>query len=133
MYLFVKNCELRNLRPHTIKYYMNELQAFLNSLIEQEIDITALKPYNITEEHIKENVLYMRNYKGIKVVSINTRLRALRAFYNFLFKFKHIPKNPMENIKLLKDRKTVIATFTKVQLNKLFNQPDLRTFTGVRD
>jgi integrase/recombinase XerD len=33
----------------------------------------------------------------------------------------------------LKDRKHVIPTFTKEQLNKLFRQPDLKTFTGVRD
>ena len=79
--MFVKDCELRNLRPFTIKYYLNELQAFLNLLTEQEIDVSILKPYNMTEEHVKENViLYMKNYRGIKVVSINTRLRALRAF-----------------------------------------------------
>ncbi|QFY71363.1 recombinase XerD [Priestia megaterium] len=132
--LFVKDCELRNLRPLTIQYYLNELNAFLNSLREQDIDTTILKPYNVTEEHIKENViLYMRNYKGLRVVTINTRLRAIRAFYNFLHKQKHIPKNPMGNIKLLKDRKKVIPTFSKEQLNKLFRQPDLRTFTGVRD
>lgn len=75
----------------------------------------------------------MRNFKGSRVVTINTRLRALRAFYNFLYKQKHISNNPMENIKLLKDRKTVIATFTIDQLNRLFKQPDLRTFTGVRE
>lgn len=132
--LFIQDCELRNLRPHTIQYYLNELQAFLNQLKNQGIDITLLKPSNLTEEHIKNNViLYMRNFKGSRVVTINTRLRALRAFYNFLYKQKHIPNNPMENIKLLKDRKTVIATFSKDQLNKLFKQPDLRTFTGVRD
>lgn len=132
--LFVKDCELRNLRPHTIQYYMNELKAFLNSLSAQGISIAELKPYNITEEHIKENViLYMKNYKGNKTVSINTRLRALRSFFNFLYNHKHIPRNPMTNIKLLKDRKTIIATFTKEQLKRLFQQPDLKTFTGVRD
>jgi integrase/recombinase XerD len=62
--LFVKDCELRNLRPFTIKYYLNEFQAFLNTLTEQEIDVTVLKPYKLTEEHIKENViLFMRNQK----------------------------------------------------------------------
>jgi integrase/recombinase XerD len=132
--LFVKDCELRNLRPFTIRYYLNEFQAFLNTLTEQEIDVTVLKPYKLTEEHIKENlILFMRNQKGLKVVTINTRLRALRAFYNFLYKSKYIPFNPMENIKLLKDRKTIIATFSKDQLNNLFKQPDLKTFTGVRD
>ncbi|TXC89882.1 tyrosine-type recombinase/integrase [Metabacillus litoralis] len=132
--LFIKDCDLRNLRPHTVKYYLNEFNAFLNQLRGQGIDTTLLKPYNVTEEHIKENViLYMRNYKGNRIVSINTRLRALRSFFNFLYNQKQIPNNPMENIKLLKDRKTVINTFTKVQLHKLFKQPDLKTFTGVRD
>ncbi|USK45508.1 tyrosine-type recombinase/integrase [Cytobacillus oceanisediminis] len=132
--LFEKDCDLRNLRPYTIKYYRNEISAFLKHLSEQGIDLVLLKPYCLTEEHIKENViLYMRNYKGIKIVSINTRLRALRAFFNFLYNAKQIPKNPMANIKLLKDRKRVIPTFTKEQLNKLFRQPDLKTFTGVRD
>jgi integrase/recombinase XerD len=132
--LFERDCDLRNLRPYTIKYYRNEISAFLTHLSEQGIYLTVLKPSDVTEEHINENViLYMRNYKGAKVVSINTRLRALRAFFNFLHKQKHIPKNPMENIKLLKDRKRVIPTFTKEQLNKLFRQPDLKTFTGVRD
>lgn len=52
--LFIKDCELRNLRPHTIQYYMNEFKAFLNSLSAQGINIAELKPYNLTEEHIKE-------------------------------------------------------------------------------
>lgn len=134
MNIFIKDCELRNLRPFTIQYYLNEFNAFLSSLSEQGFDLTKLKPANITAEHIKENViLYMRNYKGNRVVSINTRLRALRSIFNFLYKHKHIPHNPMENIKLLKDRKRVIPTFTTDQLNKLLRQPDLITFTGFRD
>ncbi|MCM2982291.1 tyrosine-type recombinase/integrase [Niallia circulans] len=132
--LFVKDCELRNLRPFTIQYYLNEFKAFLNSLSEQGIDLVKLKPFNITEEHIRENViLYMKNYKGNKVVSINTRLRALRSIFNYLHKHKHIPHNPMDRISLLKDRKRIIPTFSKEQLNKLLRQPDLTTFTGVRD
>ncbi|MCA0992964.1 tyrosine-type recombinase/integrase [Pseudalkalibacillus hwajinpoensis] len=132
--LFEKDCDLRNLRPYTIKYYRNEISAFLNQLSEQGFKLSVLKPTNLREEHIKENViLYMRKSKGAKVVSVNTRLRALRAFFNFLHKNNHVPKNPMENIKLLKDRKPVIPTFTKEQLNKLFRQPDLKTFIGVRD
>jgi integrase/recombinase XerD len=132
--LFLRECELRNLRQHTLRYYCNEINAFLTYLREQGIDTTVLKPYNVTADHIRENlILYMRNYKGARVVSINTRLRALRAFYNFLYKHKHIPTNPMVDIKLLKDRKHVIATFTKDQLKQLLRKPDLKTFTGVRD
>lgn len=39
--LFIKDCELRNLRPHTIQYYLNEIQACLNQPRDQEIDITV--------------------------------------------------------------------------------------------
>ena len=132
--LFLDDCDLRNLRPFTMRYYQNEIHAFLSHLEEQNINTSELKPYNVTEEHIQENVIrYMRSYKGAKIVSINTRLRALRSFFNFLYKKKHIPRNPMENISLLKDRKHVIPTFSKEQLNTLFRQPDLTTFTGVRD
>lgn len=65
-------------------------KRFFNQLEEQGIDTKELKPYNLTEEHITENVIrYMRTYKGAKIVSINTRLRGLRSFFNFLYKKKH--------------------------------------------
>ncbi|RPK08303.1 hypothetical protein FH5_04933 [Priestia endophytica] len=122
------------MRPFTIRFYNNEVQAFLNHLQEQGIEKDKLKPYNVKEEHIQENIIrYIQVYKGARIVSINKRLRGLRAFFNFLHKKRYIPKNPMGNIKLLKDRKLVISTFSKQQLNTLFNQPDLTTFTGIRD
>ncbi|HDR6900050.1 TPA: site-specific integrase, partial [Bacillus thuringiensis] len=72
--LFLKDCEIRNLRPHTMKFYRSELNTFINHLGEQGIDTNFLKPSHVTEEHIKENViLYLRNYKGNRIVTINTR------------------------------------------------------------
>ncbi|PYZ99099.1 recombinase XerD [Alteribacter lacisalsi] len=134
MSIFEQNCELRNLRPDTVKYYRREVSAFLNILTEQGIDLERFKPSDVTEEHIKMNlILYMKNYRGCKPVTINTRLRALRAFYKFLYSQKLIPTNPMKNIQMMKDRKRVIPTFTKEELNKLLKQPDLTTFTGYRD
>jgi site-specific recombinase XerD len=77
----------------------------------------------------------MKNQKNCRTVTINTRLRALRAFFNFLEREKIISKkqNPFHEIKLLKDRKKAVPTFTKVEIHILFKQPNLRTFTGVRD
>ncbi|MGE7907535.1 tyrosine-type recombinase/integrase [Peribacillus sp. NPDC094092] len=39
----------------------------------------------------------------------------------------------MKNIKLLKDRKHIVQTFSTDQLEHLLKQADLRTFTGLRD
>jgi len=39
--------------------------------------------------------------KGLQTVSINTRLRAIRAFFNFLHHERHIKENPLNDIKRL--------------------------------
>ncbi|MGM7724367.1 tyrosine-type recombinase/integrase [Metabacillus sp. Hm71] len=128
--LFVDDCEIRNLRPQTIQYYKNELSVFYKILKEQDI---ILSMDTIAKDHIKRNVILYMKEKGLQTVSINTRLRAIRAFFNFLHREKYIKDNPLNDIKLLKDRRKVVETFTKEQLQKLFNQPNLRSFVGVRD
>ncbi|ATO38038.1 recombinase XerD [Geobacillus thermodenitrificans] len=130
---FLEDCEIRNCRPQTIQYYRNEMSVFYKLLREQGIEVNI---YRMTPEIIKQNViLYMKNQKNCKTVTINTRLRALRAFFNFLEREKIISKkqNPFHEIKLLKDRKKAVPTFTKEEIHILFKQPNLRTFTGVRD
>ncbi|MBR7798293.1 tyrosine-type recombinase/integrase [Agaribacter marinus] len=127
---FLDDCEIRNLRSHTIKFYRNELGHFYKILKEQGID-TA--PNNVTSEIIKRNIIVYLKEKEARTVSINTKLRAIRAFFNFLYNEGAVKKNPVKGIQLLKDRQKAVATFTNEQLDKLFKQPDLRTFTGVRD
>jgi integrase/recombinase XerD len=128
---FIGDCEIRNLRSHTIQYYKNELSSFHKILNAQDVDTM---PQTIKPEHIKKNViLYMKDELGLKTVTINTRLRAIRAFFNFLYRESYIKTNPVRNVKLLKDRKTVVTTFTSEQINLLLRQPDFKTFTGIRD
>ncbi|WP_040204307.1 tyrosine-type recombinase/integrase [Neobacillus jeddahensis] len=127
--LFIDDCEIRNLRPQTIQYYKNEMSVFYKMLREKEYNPA---PANITKDQVKSIILYMKE-KGLKTVTINTRLRAIRAFFNFLHRERHIKDNPLSDIKLLKDRRKVVETFTNEQLQTLFNQPNLRSFVGVRD
>ncbi|MEH7126521.1 site-specific integrase [Bacillus sp. JJ1773] len=75
--LFFDDCKLRNLRPHTMKYYREQFQAIKMNLV------------NMTEQDIKNLILNMQQ-SGLKITSINSRLRSLRSFYNFLHKNKHI-------------------------------------------
>jgi integrase/recombinase XerD len=129
--LFIRDGETRNLREHSIKYYRSELTTFRNILVEQAV---TTYPGEITKEIIDDNVMrYLRIEKGLKITTINTRLRAIRAFFNFLYKNRYIPHNPVENLNLIRDRKPVIATFTVKQLTDVLNQPDLKTFVGTRD
>ncbi|WP_230199336.1 tyrosine-type recombinase/integrase [Oceanobacillus kimchii] len=113
-----------------MKYYRSELTTFRKILNEQGLN---LSPYEITNEIIKRHVVMYMKEKGIKAVSINSRLRALRSFFNLLESQNYIKVNPMKDIKLLKDRKRIVETFDKKQIKALFNACDLRTFVGYRD
>lgn len=129
--VFIEDCEYRNLREHTIKYYRSELTTFRNILIMQGLE--DISPYEITNEIIKRNVIMYMKDKGVKAVSINSRLRALRSFFNLLEAQNYIKINPMKDIKLLKDRKKIVETFDKKQIKNLLNACDVRTFVGFRD
>ncbi|MEI2468009.1 tyrosine-type recombinase/integrase [Peribacillus frigoritolerans] len=118
--LFFEDCQLRNLRPHTLKYYREQFNAIKRTLV------------TMTEKDIKLLILNMQE-SGLKVTTINSRLRAIRSFFNFLHRSKHIKKNPMVNIKLLKKRKQAVNSLSKEQLQLLFSLCDKRTFTGLRD
>ncbi|MFD6207334.1 site-specific integrase [Peribacillus sp. NPDC060253] len=92
--LFFEDCQLRNLRPHTLKYYREQFNDIKRTLV------------TMTEKDIKLLILNMQE-SGLKVTTINSRLRAIRSFFNFLHRSKHIKKNPMANIKPLKERNLV--------------------------
>jgi integrase/recombinase XerD len=49
--LFLKDCEIRNLIHHIMKFYHSELNTFLNYLREQGIDPSALKLNHVTEDY----------------------------------------------------------------------------------
>ncbi|MFA1512868.1 tyrosine-type recombinase/integrase [Priestia aryabhattai] len=118
--LFFTDCQLKSLRPHTIKFYREQFHAI------------KVPKVTMTEKDIKQLIMDMQN-NGLKASTINTRLRALRSFFNFLYKNKHIKKNPIANVKLLNQRKEIVPTFSKDQLQLLFSLCDKKTFVGVRD
>lgn len=118
--LFFNDCQLRSLRPHTIKFYREQFHAI------------KVPKVTMTENDIKQLIMDMQS-NGLKASTINTRLRALRSFFNFLYKNKHIKRNPIANIKLLNQRKEIVPTFSKEQLQLLFSLCDKKTFVGVRD
>ncbi|MFJ7508887.1 tyrosine-type recombinase/integrase [Peribacillus simplex] len=122
--VFYRDCYLRNLRPATIDYYKNEFHAakkFINKTLVE------------CEQQDIENLI-IESKKLIKVTTINTRLRALRSFYNFLYKNKHLETNPMKNIKLLRDRQKTIETLDNKEIELLIKTiRKQKTFVGFRD
>jgi len=126
---FERDCNIRNLRPATIKYYKNELSSFMKSV--EKIGIN--KPMTqLTKKDIEDVILHLK--ANIKTVSINTRIRALKSFFNFLHKNKLISKNPMTNIKQLRSRQRLIETLDDTEIEKVAKTiKNQNSFIGVRD
>ncbi|ACK60767.1 TPA: tyrosine-type recombinase/integrase [Bacillus cereus] len=121
---FFKDCYLRNLRPATIGYYKNEFHGAKKIINKQLVEWV--------QKDIED--LILKSKQLMKVTTINTRLRALRSFYNFLDKNKLIDKNPMKNIKLLRDRQKTIETLDNQEIEKLIKTiRKQKTFVGFRD
>ncbi|WP_416829190.1 site-specific integrase [Ectobacillus polymachus] len=78
--LFEEDCELRNLREHTIRYYRNKLNVTWKMLLEQGLDLPLNK---IDTEVIPSHIFMIMKKKELRQVTINTRLRAIRAFSIF--------------------------------------------------
>ncbi|WP_121609838.1 phage integrase N-terminal SAM-like domain-containing protein [Mesobacillus foraminis] len=103
---FIRDCHLSNLRPSTIKYYNNELAAVKVGLAELDIDKEVVE---LDQEDIATLILHLK--EKIKVVSINTGLRAIKAFFNYLEKNKLLySNNPTKYIKQLRDRQKIMET-----------------------
>ncbi|GIN10135.1 tyrosine recombinase XerC [Shouchella clausii] len=127
---FIRNCRVKNLSEHTARYYKNELYGALKAFEAAGIDTN---PAKITPKEIKEVAILARMDAGIKATTINTRLRALRAFFNYLEAEGMIAESPFHSISLVKAKKEVIETFTREQMRDILEQPNKSTFTGLRD
>lgn len=131
VHMFLRDARIRNLSAHTLRYYRNELTALRGILEAQDV---STRPDRITLEVIRQNViLYMMETLGRKETSINTRLRAIRAFFNYLHNEGMLEDNPGADLKLIKAKKEVVETFSRDQVRDILRQPNQATFTGFRD
>ena len=130
--LFIEDCTLRSLREHTIKYYRNEFNACMALLVRQSTDLNELAVDSITPALITKNVIKAMKTANIKPVSINTRLTALRALFNWLYKRHYIKVNPMQEVSMLRSQFNPKIIFKKVGIFYRFEEyTSLNMYTNV--
>lgn len=127
---FLKHCRIKGLSPETVKFYDKELKQTLRGFAEIEAPIGDLRRFKT--DHI-EDFIEQQQGLGRAINTINARLRAGRTFFNFCLRKGYVNKNPYDGVQQLRKRHEVGATFTKRQLKKLLDAPDLTTFIGLRD
>lgn len=127
---FLKHCRIKGLSSETTKFYQKELKQIGRAFAEISVPLSDVR--KIKTSHIEDFIEYQQEL-GRATNTINSRLRAGRTFFNFCLRKEYITANPFDGIQQLKKRHEVGATFSKRQLKRLLNAPDVSSFVGLRD
>jgi integrase/recombinase XerD len=137
-YIYVKRLEKRS--PKTIEIYEQTLSQF-----RKWYENGAHK--TITAEVLREYIHYLTFEKtrwddhptspngelGLSARSVNNVIRNLKVFFNQLVRERVISYSPLDGINYQKEDKDTFEVFTDEEVLRLFDAPNKRIFTGMRD
>lgn len=113
---------------NTVEAYSRDLNRHLAFLREQGID-------DLNRVSSDDIILYMGGLRGdgLSSKSVNRSLAAVRGFYGFLLREKHIGGNPVSQIERAKVWMRLPDTLSQSEMDRLLAQPGDRTPMAVRD
>ena len=115
---FKDDREFKNLSEQTIKNYMIQLNEFQGFCAEKEI----LNVEDITANTMKTYFLYCMKSKKNNPVTVNTKIKNLKAFFNYMVEGEIIieKSNPMSKIEKAKTD-TKIEVFSDNHIKQMLN------------
>ena len=116
---------VKNASAHTIRNYELDLEAF--RLYAKDISFPQV------DKKIVRNYLSHLNMKSMTKRTILRRLSSLRSFFKYLTKENILSQNPLDDIEGLKLDKTIPSPLSYAQVDRLFEQPDTKSYLGFRD
>ena len=114
------------LSRNTILAYRADVIDFNFWLKEKDVAISE-----VCESLISDYFVYVR--KSLKTSTLNRKISAIKKFYLWMDREKHIGTNPSSRIKGLKFSQKLAFVLTENQLSNLFSIPNTETSNGLRD
>lgn len=115
---------------HTVLSYQNDLSQFLIYL-EKETNPASLKA--VSYLNVRSWIAELLD-TGLNPRSVNRKISALKSFYKYLLRNKHITTNPLQKIQGPKTAKKLPVFVDELQMNELFNSIHFNNeFEGQRD
>ncbi len=130
LHSFILDCKAKNLSPLTLRAYQDSIQQMKEAFEEQNVPLNI---YKLTLREIKNYFIAFLIDQGRSDNTVNSRIKGIKQFLRYLFTEGWITKNIADEIHVVKAEKLMIQTFTKEQVAALLEQPDRKTFTGIRD
>ncbi|MFE4140681.1 tyrosine-type recombinase/integrase [Peribacillus sp. YIM B13472] len=126
---FTFDLQIKNYSKRTIETYNYNVGQLINFL-ETHHDISDVE--DVSSLHIKKFIQYQSEI-GNKSNYINTIIKSLRAFYSYLVNEEYVSLNVLAKIKLLKEDKVVIKTFTDKEVAKMIGVYDFKSYLNARN
>lgn len=109
--MFVASKKAINRQDNTLKQYTREILNMLNFTGKRLEDITGMD--------LRYYYGVMREQRGIKMSTMQTRLHYLSSFWDFLITEELVHSNPVKKVGLLKLEKTIKKPFSAAELEAL--------------
>lgn len=150
-YLFLAYLGTKNASEHTIRNYCIDLNALKNFIEEHVLQLPPEKrekkisykmPYASQKAPIDIQLIdrkmirsFLKNLaeNNPKKTTIVRKLSSLRTFFKFCLRKKFLVANPLEEIESPKVEKRLPVALSYEEVERLFNQPKLTTYLGLRD
>lgn len=127
---FINNGKIKGLSDRTLFTYNHELRRLEAHLKENGVDTSDIRKIAVKDYEKFATDLIDEGYSN---TTINLRVRTAKIFGNFCVRKGYIPTNYASEVPSLKVRKQVGETFSKSQLKRILNAPNVSTFEGLRD
>jgi integrase/recombinase XerD len=118
----------RGLAKNTLESYGRDLRQFQKYLDVSQLDIIK----NSTRDTIL-NYLNSLQSKGRSVSTISRNLAAIKSFYQYLVRERHLEKDPAINLESPRPEKKLPRILTINEVEELLVQPNILLPTGLRD
>jgi len=126
---FLLECRIRNYTDGTIGAYriaLNAIFVYFDKTFEID-DIEKVK-----KNHIKSFIVWQLD-KGIKVSTINTKLKRLKPFFNYCFEEEYIKQNIMDEIHFLKNTKNKFTVFNDDEVRAMLKAWKGNSYTATKN
>ena len=123
---FLIDQQIRGNTPKTVRYYTQSIGRYIDFVVDDpplsEIDLKGLRAYYI---HLSG--------RGLSSTTVQTYIRALRAFLRWCYEEEYIPLNWAEKFRLPKAKQNVVDVLTDLEVSCLLDCFNLRYIIHLRN
>lgn len=104
----------------TVKTRKKHLQGFFKWLYANCSNSQKIEATDVTVRLIRAYMLAMKE-SGRRETYINSILKSIRSFYNFMVEESYMIESPAAKVKFMKEERTLIRTFTDIEIQALLD------------